>query len=238
MNFVIPMAGNGSRFLQAGYTLPKMLIEAKGKTLLEWSIDSLPLSLCTNLVCIILRKHETEFALSQSIKKIYQDRVPELSFVFLDDVTRGQAETVYLAKKMIADSADLLIYNIDTAFSSASLAQSLQDAASDGVLGAFYSEENRFSFAAVNEAGIVTKTAEKEPISTLALTGLYHFKKPALFYEAFEYHRDRGLTYKGEYYIAPMYNYLIQKGYRFTIDHADNIDILGTPEELALFLSK
>ena len=45
MNFLITMAGEGRRFREAGFTVPKMLIEAKGKTLLEWSIDSLPLKI-------------------------------------------------------------------------------------------------------------------------------------------------------------------------------------------------
>ena len=45
MNFVIPMAGRGERFKKAGFSLPKMLIESHGKTLLEWSVDSLPLEL-------------------------------------------------------------------------------------------------------------------------------------------------------------------------------------------------
>lgn len=237
MNFVIPMAGNGSRFVAAGYPLPKMLIEAKGKTLMEWSIDSLPLGMCTNLVCIILRKHEEEHNLSALIRSLYAGRVGDIKVVVLDEVTRGQAETVYLAQEAIDDRKGLLIYNIDTAFGSRSLAASLQDTAADGILGAFASHEDRFSFARTNEEGIVTETAEKQVISGHALTGLYHFRSPGMFYQAFEHHLEHNLTYKQEFYIAPMYNYLIGKGYRFKIDEVDSIDILGTPEELDAFLA-
>jgi choline kinase len=35
------MAGLGSRFRKAGYNVPKYMIEAKGKTLFEWSMISL-----------------------------------------------------------------------------------------------------------------------------------------------------------------------------------------------------
>ena len=41
MTIVITMAGLGSRFRKAGYTVPKYMIEARGKTLFEWSMESL-----------------------------------------------------------------------------------------------------------------------------------------------------------------------------------------------------
>ena len=41
MDVIITMAGLGSRFRQAGYNCPKYMIEAKGKTLFDWSMDSL-----------------------------------------------------------------------------------------------------------------------------------------------------------------------------------------------------
>ena len=41
MTIIITMAGLGSRFRKAGYDCPKYKIEAKGKTLFQWSMDSL-----------------------------------------------------------------------------------------------------------------------------------------------------------------------------------------------------
>ena len=41
IDIVITMGGLGSRFRKAGYTVPKYMIEAKGKTLFEWSLLSL-----------------------------------------------------------------------------------------------------------------------------------------------------------------------------------------------------
>ena len=41
MTVIITMAGLGSRFYKAGYDCPKYMIEARGKTLFEWSMDSL-----------------------------------------------------------------------------------------------------------------------------------------------------------------------------------------------------
>jgi dTDP-glucose pyrophosphorylase len=235
MNFIIPMAGLGNRFVQSGYTLPKMLLEAHGKTLLEWSLSSLPLHLSTTVVFIGLKSHENEFSLSSRIKEIY----PELNskFIFLDQVTRGQAETVYLSLGVCDDQEPLVIFNIDTYFQSATLEGKLLAADNDGVLGSFESVENRFSFASLDKEGkYVTEVQEKEVISPYALTGLYTFSRVADFRETFEYHEKNQLTSKGEFYIAPMYNYLIQAGKKYVLDQADRHIILGTPIEYEQFL--
>jgi choline kinase len=231
------MAGEGRRFLEVGYTLPKMLIKAKGKTLLEWSIDSLPLNLCTRLIFVAQHKHEDEFQLSEKIKTIYSNRVMSLHFKFIDKLTRGQSETAWLAKDIVDLSQPLLIFNIDTQFSSSSLEKNLLKKNIDGVLGAFFSEEPRFSFAALNNEGFVTKTAEKEVISSNALTGLYHFTNPEDFFEAARSALAKNETTKGEFYIAPLYNHLINNGCRLILDMADEVNILGTPDELGQFIN-
>jgi len=232
------MAGEGRRFREVGYDLPKMLIEAKGKTLLEWSIDSLPLDLCTRLIFVGQQKHEDEFQLSKKVISIYGKRVRSMHFKFIDKLTRGQSETACLARDLVDPSNPLLIFNIDTQFSSSSLEENLQKKNIDGVLGAFYSEEPRFSFAALNDKGFATKTAEKEVISSNALTGLYHFTHPQDFFDAAESAFAKNETTKGEFYIAPLYNYLIEKGRKLIVDVADEVNILGTPEELEIFLKK
>ena len=232
------MAGEGRRFREVGYELPKMLIKAKGKTLLEWSIDSLPLDLGSRLIFVAQQKHENEFQLSEKIKSIYSNRVSSLHFKFIDKLTRGQSETACIAKHLVDISQPLLIFNIDTQFFSSSLEKNLLRKNIDGVLGAFYSEEPRFSFAALNDEGFVTKTAEKEVISSNALTGLYHFTYSEDFFEAAESAFSKNETIKGEFYIAPLYNHLIKKGRNLIVDLADEVNILGTPDELKVFLEK
>ena len=89
-----------------------------------------------------------------------------------------------------------------------------------------------------DQQGVVTKTAEKEVISSNALTGLYHFTYPEDFFEAGESAFSKNETTKGEFYIAPLYNYIIRKGRKLIVDMADEVNILGTPEELEIFLRK
>lgn len=236
MNFVIPMAGKGQRFINAGYNLPKMLIEAKGKTLLEWSIDSLPLDLCTKLIFIGLYEHEVKYKISDFIKKKYTGKW-ELITLFIEETTGGQAETVLKAESQIDKRNPLLIFNIDTCFKSKDLKDKLVLENIDGVLGSFKDNSSRFSFAQINKNGIVTRVTEKEPISHHALTGLYFFSQACDFIETASELIRNNETIKGEFYIAPMYNKLIQKKKKYILDICDEHYILGTPDELSSFIN-
>jgi dTDP-glucose pyrophosphorylase len=228
------MAGAGSRFKKAGFQKPKMLLQAHGKTLLEWSVDSLPLELCSNLIFIGLKEHRQKFELEKFIIDKYGKY--NLKFLWLDEITRGQAETVLMAKHLVDFSKDLVIFNIDTYFISPTLKNNLLRGDIDGVLGAFISNENRYSYAKLDSQGFVVETAEKVVISSYALTGLYHFKRPRDFFDVSQRHIEHNILYNNEFYIAPMYNELIRKGKKFIIDLAKEVWILGTPEEYQAFL--
>lgn len=235
MNFIIPMAGLGSRFQKAGYARPKMLLTVHGKTLLEWAVDSLPLELCSNLIFVVLAAHEDAFYITDFIRQKYQSNHYQISFKILETVTRGQAETVCLAQDLMVLDTDLLIFNIDTYFCSNTLKTCLLRPDSDGVLGGFRHQSPKYSYALCDREGVVIKTAEKIVISDLALTGLYHFKKAQDFLRIARSHIQNNVLTHDEFYIAPMYNELIKLGKRFVVDLCQEHWILGTPEELDYF---
>jgi len=236
MTVVIPRAGHGRRFIEAGYKLPKYLLEAHGKTSLEWSVDSLPVELADVLIFVALREHERDYQIESRIRDLYGHR-SSLAFFFLDQVTGGQAETVMKAAEAINPEQPLIIFNIDTMFSSPTLKGNLLRDDVDGVLGSFPSEEPRFSFAATDEAGYATLVTEKEPISKNALTGLYHFRRAGDFMDVASEAIKNNLLMKGEFYVAPLYNTLIERGARFILDPAPVHHILGTPGEYEAFTS-
>jgi dTDP-glucose pyrophosphorylase len=237
MTIVIPMAGRGQRFVDAGYRVPKPLIVAHGKSLLQWSVDSLPLSLCERLIFVGLAEHEKQFNLATRIREWY-GHGPRLEFVFLPGVTGGQAETVLAAREHIPLGKPLLIFNIDTAFHSPTLARALTATNHDGILGTFESDEARFSFAAVDAHGQITRVAEKVAISRNALTGLYHYRLAGDFLAVADEAIKKNERVKGEFYVAPLYNALIAQGRRFVLDRCETHYILGTPTELESFLAQ
>lgn len=227
---ILPMAGAGSRFTRAGHALPKYAIPARGRPLLAWALDSLPLALCSRLVLVAQREAVAQVDPLSLLAPDVARRVTDI--VLLDGLTAGQAHTVLAARRHI-DERGLLIYNCDTHFHSPTLAARLADpvARADGVLGAFAGPGSHWSFASVDAQGVVTQTAEKRRISDHCLTGLYHFSRGTDFLQATE----QPVVQAGEHYVAPLYNMLIGAGRRFVLDPVARFEPLGTPAELAAF---
>ncbi len=238
LNFVIPMAGLSRRFTEAGFSLPKYMLEAGGRTLFEHSLGSLPLGLPGKVVLVALAAHDAEFGVRRFIEGRLRALAPGKGWelVLLDAPTRGQAETVLAAEAAVSPGEGLAIYNIDTAFVSPSLEGRLSDPAlrRDGVIGCFRLEgaDAKWSFAQTGPDGLVTRTAEKEQISPNALTGLYHFSRAADFFGAARRQIAAGAAVRGEFYVAPMYNELIAAGGKFVLDTVQKLVPLGTPADL------
>ncbi|HEX4974678.1 MAG TPA: glycosyltransferase family 2 protein [Pseudomonadales bacterium] len=232
INFVIPMAGAGSRFAKAGYTIPKYLIEVGGKTLLEYSLQSLPLDLAKRVFFVALEDHVDQFNLQENVRRILGDVA--FTIVTVPGITRGQAETVLACGEMINNDEELAIFNIDTHYVSSTQRELLLDANKkcDGVIGACLADGDKWSFAALNEEGFVVRTSEKVRISNYALTGFYHFSKGRDFVSVAHKAVESDDRAANEFYVAPLYNSLIKQGRRYVLDKVDTFIPLGTPEDI------
>lgn len=242
---VIPMAGLSSRFFNAGYDKPKYMLEAHGKTLFEHSVlsferyfDSIPFLFITRNLFDTKRFVE-EKATKIGIKTFY--------IVELDNDTRGQADTVFLGltalfKQGVNYQGAMTVFNIDTfrpnfVFPDVAFNH-------DGYLEVFEGTGDNWSFAkpAAKDSTLVTETAEKNPISNLCSTGLYHFNSIQDYLNAFKkaLARPKEQWEKGELYIAPMYNTLIAEGKSIHYHKIGNDDVIfcGVPDEYTDFLNK
>ena len=240
---VIPMAGHGRRFKDAGISKPKFMIEVKNKTLFEWSLDSLPLEISRKIIFICLEEHEKEFNVGKFIKDIMNQKYSNLSYelVYLEKTTRGQVETVLHAKQLIDSENTLIIYNIDTYFTSTRLKSkilTLKNQNIDGMLGCFTSDDENLSFVELNDKGLVKRVREKEKISSLASTGLYIFSSGKQFIETAETMIKNDIKVRDEFFVSELYNILLKSGKKFEIDVAEEFIPFGTPDDIKKFEMK
>lgn len=238
MNVIITMAGLGSRFRQAGYKIPKYMIEAKGKTLFEWSMDSLLgyNEHVSKYIFVVRREDQAaEFIREQSRRYGIQDS----EILEIDHMTDGQATTCMLAIPRCDPEEPVLIYNIDTYVEPYEMKYA--DILGDGHIPCFHAEGEHWSFARLDEKGNVAEVREKVRISDNCTLGAYYFSSAGLYQRLYEeYYADDSRMEKNEKYIAPMYNYMIEKGLSVTISlvDAEKVHVLGTPEELQEFLKE
>lgn len=238
MVIIITMAGVGARFREAGYQVPKYMIEAKGKTLFEWSMSSL----CgyndyVDKYIFVVRKYDRA---ADFIKRktaglgIYKADVIEI-----DHMTDGQATTCMLAMPYCNDNDEILIYNIDTYVEPYEM--KYDDISGDGHIPCFHAEGDHWSFVRLDDFGNAAEVREKVRISDNCTLGAYYFSSAGLYRQLYnEYYTDESKMEKNEKYIAPLYNYMIEKGMPVTISivSAERVHVLGTPEELQIFIKE
>ena len=238
LTILITMAGLGSRFREAGYTVPKYQIEAKGKTLFEWSMESLAgFQKPENDYIFVVRKEDQagEFIRSACQKM----GIENVQLVELDHTTDGQATTAMLAQPYWDADSGLMIYNIDTYVEAGEMNEG--QIAGDGFIPCFHAPGDHWSFAKLDENGNVVEVREKQRISDNCTLGAYYFRTCALYERLYhEYYSSEEKLEKGEKYVAPLYNYMISLGMevRISIVDADKVHVLGTPAELDVFLAQ
>ena len=235
LNIVMPMAGLGSRFREAGFKIPKPLIDVRGRPMYAWATESLPLEKSSQLIFILLASQPEFPDLQRDIHSRYAKYQPAVLSV--PELTAGQAITVLRARELINNDEPLLIHNADTAFDAdntwtdQALSQKL-----DGALLVFPSNEKRWSFSRDNKDGLVEQVREKEVISPWATTGTYWFRRGADFVDAAEVRFHSGKREASEFYVGPLYNDLIARGARVKNFPIRKLYCFGTPEDLAATL--
>ncbi len=236
MNIIITMAGLGSRFKKAGYKQPKYMIEVKGKNLFQWSMLSLKnFNEQENVKYIfIVRKEDNskEFIVEESKKMGIKD----INVIELEELTDGQATSALLACKCWSEDEEMIVYNIDTYVEPDVIQYS--SIKGDGFIPCFNAPGEHWSFVKLDENGNAIEVREKKRISDNCTIGLYYFKSCKLYKELYEeYYKDEEHLEKNEKYIAPLYNYMIEKGMRVNISSLpyEKVHVLGTPEEVEEF---
>lgn len=238
IDIVITMGGLGSRFRRAGYQLPKFMIEAKGRTLFEWSMRSLTGYRENAARYIFIAMKDDAVDVEGFIRAQCQKMdLPEVYIILLDYLTDGQATTAVLADKYWDSEHALLIYNIDTYVEPGEM--NAAELRGDGFIPCFRAEGSHWSFVRLDEQGKVVEIKEKERISDHCTLGAYYFKSCGLYSELYkEYYGQPQKLVNGEKYVAPLYDYLLSKGGEIYISdiNPDKVHVLGTPEELQAFL--
>lgn len=232
----ITMAGLGSRFTKAGHTCPKYEIEALGLPLFDWSMLSLDAFRASGWqFSFAVRSGLGAEAYIEARAKVLGLEIADI--IALGEVTDGQATTALLLAERAAPHAPFAVYNIDTFVAPGAMTPPAQDSCA-GWVPCFPAPGEGWSFARLDEDGRVVELREKQRISDHATVGLYWFDSAVRYASAYRaYYAVAGREEKGERYIAPLYNQLIDEGAEVRIAELGlgDVGMLGTPEQVAQF---
>ena len=232
LTVLIPMAGAGSRFQQAGYTFPKPLIDVKGKPMIQVVVDNLNIK--ANYVYVVQKEHREKYNLDTLLNLI----TPGCKIVQVDSLTEGAACTALLAKEYIDNDNPLFFANSDqfVEWDSNEFLYKMNETDADGGIVSFRATHPKWSFAKIDEQGLVTEVAEKNPISDIATVGYYYWKKGSDFVKYAEDMIEKDIRVNNEFYVCPVFNQAIEDGKEIRTFDIPKMWGLGTPEDLKYYL--
>ena len=235
MNVLIPMAGAGSRFEQAGYTFPKPMIDVNGKSMIQVVTDNLNID--AKYIFIVQKSHYKKYNLKHLLGLITNDNC---EIVQVDGITEGAACTTLLAKKFIDNDEPLVIANSDqfVEWDSNEFMYSMVADNVDGGILTFESTHPKWSFVKLGEDGFVCEVAEKKPISNIATVGIYYWTRGSDYVKYTKQMIEKDIRTNNEFYVCPVFNEAISDGKKIKIFKIEKMWGMGTPEDLKRFLDE
>ena len=115
LHIIMPMAGEGSRFIKEGWTIPKPLIELKGLPLFLRAVRSVTIEGVPMKYSFIVRKEHIErYQIDRRIKSL----LPNANVLFVEKTTRGAVETCLMAENLMAEEDAIMVLDCDLEFRS------------------------------------------------------------------------------------------------------------------------
>ncbi len=240
IQLVVPMAGKGSRFADAGYELPKPLLSVHGQPMYRIVLGNLVTDNIVSVTLVAQRAHL--LAREMSLMEARLER--PVNLIEIDHVTQGPAESVHLAMGVLDPGLPVVTANSDqyVDFPIHRFYDALREEDLGGAVLTMEDHDPKWSYAAVDEFNNITDVREKIVISKHATVGIYAFQSASLLASAIESMFTANDRTNGEFYLAPVYNYLVSAHWRIravptgpvsTVMHG-----LGTPEDYESFLRR
>jgi len=242
---ILPMAGQGSRFVKAGYTTPKYLLPVNHKPVISHVVEGLRPLLEEHDVLFVGRHDQ---CLEDILHPVFKGKNIMWKTCSLPGHTEGQAHTVYEGLRVAhrtRSEEQVYIFNIDTFHIGFTLPQIFSPKAVDGYLEVFEAPGEHWSFVRPSRLAkrpmAAAEVAEKRRISHLCSSGLYHFSSARMFSDLFEASQDKDVAHQdgGERYVAPLYQAAISEGcdIRYHCIERSVLQVAGTPQEYEKLVS-
>lgn len=209
INIVVPMAGLGSRFVEAGYRDPKPFIKIQALPMIDWVLANITAGFCTDKINLYLIINPSHFNLLSATGIL---DVPCVSVIVSTPHRKGAAVDVLRAKAFINNDTPLMIANSDQwmRFNPLDWYYDMINKDVDGSILVFPDDDPKWSYAECDSLGNVKRVAEKEVISKWATCGAYLYRHGLYFVDAATKMINMNEKVNGEFYVCPAFNKMIK----------------------------
>jgi len=197
MKLIIPMAGRGTRVRPHSHTTPKPLLPVAGTMIVERIVETFSRTLDGTI-------DEIVYILGPDFGQEIKDRLTEMSerhdakaSFGVQEVARGTAHAVSCAGEKL--NGEVIIVFADTIFDTD---KTVTVEGADSVIWLKEVDDPSRFGVAVEKDGQITDFVEKpsEPISNLAIIGVYYFKQGEKLMKEIQYLLDNNIVGHGDEY--------------------------------------
>ncbi|MCL6274283.1 NTP transferase domain-containing protein [Muricauda sp. 2012CJ35-5] len=238
MKIIIPMSGMGNRFVKAGYSTPKPLIEIDGKPIIEHVVGMFPGE--HNFIFICNSQHLRETNMRDILKGISPDSI----VTEIPPHKKGPVYAVHLMNEYILDDEEVIVNYCDFScyWDYHDFLDHTRTRNADGAVPA-YKGFHPHMLGTTNYAFMrddkqwMLEIKEKEPFTDnrmeeFASIGTYYFKKGSYVKKYFKELMDKDINLNGEYYVSLIYNLLVNDGFNVSIYDVQHMLQWGTPQDV------
>jgi glucose-1-phosphate thymidylyltransferase len=223
MKAIIPVAGMGTRLRPHTHTIPKALLHVAGKTIIEHILDEVMVVGPTEIIFVVGH-------LGNLIKEYLEPIIDVPTRYVTQKETLGIAHAIYQGNEYIDESPILIVLG-DTIFTADLKGVTERHISAIGVRTV--EDPSRFGVVVVDGDHIL-KVVEKpkEPISLLAIAGVYYITDPPLLINAIKHLFDNDIRTKGEYQLTDALQVMLDRGHEMQTFSIKGWYDCGTPEAL------
>jgi NDP-sugar pyrophosphorylase family protein len=228
------MAGIGSRFSRAGYSVPKPLIDVDGKPMIQLAVESLSIP----GQFLFVTRDDPVFG--DQLVDVLRQATKDPIIKSIDYLTDGAACTCLLLSEYIDNDNPLIITNCDQVmeWDGAAFLRFVEGGDFDGAVVTYAKQTEKNSYVRLGPDGFATEFAEKKIISEHSLNGIHYWRRGADFVRSANA-MIKNSTASGEFYVSLTYNELVREGKRIVVYEIPLSQhfAVGTPEDLATYLA-
>lgn len=238
MHILIPLSGIGKRFLDAGFTTPKPLIEIDGKPMIEHVCNLFPNEDKFTFICN--SKHLKETNMLEILKQIK----PNANIISIEPHKKGPVYATLFAEHLIDDNEEVIVNYCDFGmyWDYEDFLAHTRAREADGAVVAYRGFHphmlgtTNYAFMREKDQWML-EIKEKEPftdnrMNEYASSGTYYFRKGIYVKKYFKELIDKNINVKGEYYVSLVYNLLVQDNLKVSIYEIQHMLQWGTPEDV------
>ena len=240
---IIPMAGEGIRFFNQGYKVPKPLIPIDGVPMVVRAAKCLPEA---DLWIFICREHHV---LNSNIKEILNQFFSSLKIISVDFLTQGQASTCLLAKEYLQPDDILTIGSCDCNMEYDKTDFNKKLNTSDALVWTFRNNKSvvknpeMYGWIKLDKVGQISGVSCKVPISDTpikdhAITGSFSFRKADYFLEYCDKTIAKNRRINNEFYLDIVLDECVTGGLNVSPFEVKSYNSWGTPVDLEEYLKK